>query len=129
MAKRLLEKGIQIDCFISSPAKRARRTAGLFAAEYNVTKDQLILVEALYHPGPADIFQAIAHAPGDKDTIALFSHNPGVTEFVNMLTDVRIDDMPTCAVFAVKAPVRHWTEFMEAAKEFWFFDYPKSLTT
>jgi phosphohistidine phosphatase len=34
MAKRLLEKSVAIDAFISSPAKRARKTASLFAAEY-----------------------------------------------------------------------------------------------
>lgn len=127
MAKRLVEKGILVDAFISSPARRARKTAAFFAAAYQVEKDQLILVDGLYHAGPADFFQAIVHAPAAATTIAVFSHNPGITEFVNLLTDTRIDDMPTSAVFGVKAPIRQWSEFTEATKEFWFFDYPRAL--
>lgn len=128
MAKRLLDKSITIDAFISSPAKRARKTASLFAAEYKYDKDKLILVPELYHADPHNFFAVIAKAPAEADTIAVFSHNPGITEFVNMLTDIRIDDMPTCAIYGVKAAIQHWAAFQEAAKTFWLFDYPKSLS-
>lgn len=128
MARRLLDKKIPIDAFISSPAKRAKKTATLFAAEYGLEKDQLILVPELYHAGPAEFFQAIARAPASAHSIALFSHNPGITEFVNMLTNKRVDDMPTCAVFAVKAAITDWLAFREASIDFWFFEYPKSFS-
>jgi len=59
-------------------------------------------------------------------TIAIFSHNPGITDFANLLTDTRIDNMPTCSVFAVKADIRNWEDFEKASKQFWFFDFPKS---
>ena len=39
MAQRLLDKKIKIDAFISSPAKRAGKTARIFAKEYKVDKD------------------------------------------------------------------------------------------
>lgn len=128
MAQRLLKKNIAIDTFISSPAKRARRTAGYFMTEYGRTREDIMLVPTLYHAGPADFYNAIAHAPDDAATIALFSHNPGITEFVNLLTKTRIDDMPTCAIFAVRAPILQWNEFRDAQKEYWFFDYPKLLS-
>ena len=126
MAKRLLEKKVEIDAFISSPAKRAKKTASLFAKEFGKHKDDIILVDALYHAGPEEFYEAIGNAPAKAKTIAIFSHNPGITDFVNSLTDTRIDDMPTCAVFAVKAPVSDWNEFRQATREFLFFDYPKS---
>jgi len=125
MAERLLEKEVSIDAFISSPAKRAKKTASLFAKEYNRDKDEIILVSELYHPSSEAFYTAIAHAPNDANTIAVFSHNPGITEFANELTSARVDDMPTCAIFAVKADIKQWSEFKEAEKEFWFFDYPK----
>ena len=50
MAKRLLDQKISIDTFISSPAKRAKKTATLFAHEYGLKKDDIILVPELYHP-------------------------------------------------------------------------------
>jgi phosphohistidine phosphatase len=128
MARRLLAKSIAIDAFISSPAKRARKTAILFAEEYNYDKEKIIFIPELYHASPADFFTAIAKAPANAATIAIFSHNPGITEFVNMLTDVRVDDMPTCAIFGVQAGIQNWLDFKEAKKTFWLFDYPKSLS-
>jgi len=34
MAKRLIRAGVKIDLFVSSPAKRARHTAGIFIHEF-----------------------------------------------------------------------------------------------
>ncbi|MGN6421035.1 MAG: SixA phosphatase family protein [Pseudobacter sp.] len=126
MARRLLEKQVRIDAFITSPAKRAKKTATLFAEVYGKDKDHLIQVPSLYHAEPVDFFRAIAGAPDEAATIALFSHNPGITAFVNMLTHVNVDDMPTCAVYAINCQLEHWKDFEQAHKEFWFFDYPKS---
>jgi len=128
MAQRLLARSIAIDAFLSSPAKRAKKTATLFAAEYNYDKEKIILIPELYHASPGNFLEAIAQAPNDANTIAIFSHNPGITEFVNMLTEVRIDDMPTCAIFGVQVSIQNWAHFKDAPKTFWFFDYPKSLS-
>ena len=126
MAKRLLERDVSIDAFISSSAKRARKTAALFIKEFNGDKEDILLVPELYLAGPDAFYDAIAKAPAAAKTIALFGHNPGITEFVNDLTDVHVDDMPTCAIFAVKADIKEWSEFKDAEKQYWFFDYPKA---
>jgi phosphohistidine phosphatase len=126
MAHRLLDKKIKIDAFISSPAKRARKTAGVFIETYKRDKDELILVDELYGAGE-NIFSNVVSTAKDKfDTIAVFSHNPGITDFANLLTTTRVDNIPTCGVFAVKADCKKWSEFADAKKEFWFFDYPKA---
>ena len=126
MAKRLLSKKIAIDTFISSPAKRAKKTAALFAAEYHIEKEQIVLVPELYHASSETFYETIAKAPDASGNIALFSHNPGITDFVNGLTHIKIDNMPTCSVFAVKADIPSWKDFKKAEKQFWFYDYPKS---
>jgi phosphohistidine phosphatase len=126
MAARLKERPVKIDAFISSSAKRARKTASIFIKEYGGDKEDIILMPELYLAGPEAFYDAIAKAPASANTIALFAHNPGITEFANELTDVRIDDMPTCAVFAVKVDIKEWKEFRDAQKEYWFFDYPKA---
>lgn len=125
MAKRLLKKNIQIDAFISSPAKRARTTAEYFADEYNVNKKKIILIPELYMATPAAFISAIQNAPEKAETIAIFSHNNGITEFANMLSETRIDNMPTCAVFAVQANIADWRTFQPGNANFYFFDYPK----
>ena len=128
MAARIHERKIIIDSFISSPAKRARKTAAAFAEEYGLTKDDVMLIKELYEAGPEIFFQVVEAAPKHAKTIAIFSHNPGITEFVNALTTTRIDDMPTCGVFAIQAEIKSWKEFRNATKEFLFFDYPKNAS-
>jgi phosphohistidine phosphatase len=126
MAKRLLRQGIKVDALISSPAVRARKTAELFAAELDIKKKDIIVVPDLYDATAASFDNAITDAPGSADTIAVFSHNPGITDYVNSLTNTRVDDMPTAAIFAVACDIETWTEFSNADKRFLFFDYPKS---
>lgn len=126
MAKRLLDKKITIDAFISSPAKRARKTAEYFAAEYELPKKEIIFIDELYLATPAVFTDVISKVSDQYDTIAVFSHNNGITDYANTLTDTRIDEMPTCSIFAVKAEVKNWNAFADAKKEFWFFDYPKA---
>jgi phosphohistidine phosphatase len=57
---------------------------------------------------------------------SLFAHNPGITYFVNELTAVQVDNMPTCAVFAISLDIDQWKNFAAAKKHFLFFDYPKN---
>ena len=126
MGKRLVEKKIHIDQFISSPAKRAKKTAIAIAKEYKTDKDDLVFEQSLYGAGP-DVFNEVISKVKDKhDVIAIFSHNPGITEFSNALTNVRIDDMPTCSMFALSIDTDSWSDFEDAKKKFLFFDYPKS---
>ncbi len=125
MAERLLDKKIKIDAFLSSPAERALDTCIYFAKAYNVKKKEIIQIPELYNAQVENFYKVVSEVDNSFDAIALFSHNPGITEFVNELTDVHIDDMPTCSIFAVKADIKKWEEFTEGEKLFWFFDYPK----
>lgn len=127
MAKRIYNKDITIDTFISSPAKRAKKTAEIFAERYGLKKSDIVLVPELYHASDLIFFQAISNAPRKSKTIAIFSHNPAITEFANRLTETRIDNMPTCSIFAVQADIKNWAEFEQAPKKLYFFDFPKSV--
>jgi phosphohistidine phosphatase len=125
MAQRLIEKKIAIDAFVSSPAKRAKKTAILFADEYGIDKKKIILVPELYEANSEDFYSAIMNADEKFNTIAVFSHNPGITEFANLLTEARIDNIPTCGVFGVTLD-GSWKKIKSAKKKFLFFDYPKN---
>jgi len=128
MAKRLKDKKIHIDALVSSPAKRAKKTAELFAEVYRRDNDSIILISKLYHADINSFFDVVNNLDDEFGTVALFSHNPGITEFANLLADrVRIDNMPTCGIFAVKINTAKWADFSKAKKEFLFFDYPKNL--
>jgi phosphohistidine phosphatase len=126
MAARMKEKGITIDRFVSSTAKRARRTARYFAEEFGQSKEDIKLVEDLYLATPSAFESVVSKLDDHYNTVALFSHNPGITDFASSLTNVRVDEMPTCGVFAVQAETASWSGFQQAEKKFLFFDYPKN---
>ncbi len=127
MAQRLLDKKIMIDAIISSPAKRAAKTAKYFATAFGVKKSDIDFKEKLYLAEPAAFYSVIENANDKDECIALFSHNFGITDFANMLTTTRLDNMPTASVFAIKAACKNWKDFKTAKKEFLFFDYPKAI--
>lgn len=126
MAKRIAEHGAHPMLIVSSPAKRAKKTAEYFFKELKLPESSFILKSELYHAPPQVFFDVISQLDDSFNDIALFSHNPGITYFVNLLTEKRLDNMPTCGIFAVKANIGKWKDFEKASKEFWFFEYPKA---
>lgn len=127
MAERIKDRNILIDAFVASPAKRAKKTAECFIETYGRNKEDIIFIPQLYHAG-TDVFFEVTETLNDQlNTVAIFSHNPGITDFVNLLIkNVRLDNMPTCGVFAIKLKDKSWKNFSTAAKELMFFDYPKN---
>lgn len=127
MARRLIEKSIGIEAFVSSSAKRAQQTAKIFMNEYAVSEKSLLLVPSLYEGSVKDFYVTINSLNDKYDVVALFAHNPGVTDFVNSTECSPVYNMPTCAVFGTAIETSHWKEFANAKKEFLFFDYPKNI--
>lgn len=127
MAKRLLDKKLKPDALVASPAVRAITTAGFFAETLQIPHEEIVLISALYHPRSEVFYEVISNLSDELNTVAIFSHNPGITNFVNSLdTSVQTDNMPTCAIFAVSADITAWSGFRKAKKEILFFDYPKN---
>jgi phosphohistidine phosphatase len=126
MAKRLKNKNIDVDIFISSPAKRALRTAKYFAEEFDVDKKEIEQVSKLYGASVSTFLEVVSNIDEKNKIAVLFSHNPGITDFANTLTNVHIDNMTTCSIFAVQADADKWADFFRSEKNFLFFDYPKN---
>jgi phosphohistidine phosphatase len=126
MAKRLHKKEIAIDRFITSPAKRARKTAEAFMEVYDRKEKEMVEAPSLYEGSVADFYSVIEALDDGDVSVAVFAHNPGITEFVNSLECSPVYNMPTCAVFALKIKTAHWKELRFSEKEFLFFDYPEN---
>lgn len=126
MAKRLKEKIQQLDLLITSPANRAKTTCQWFADMFELTSAKTLAVRELYYAAPNTFFQVIKNIDDKVNRAALFSHNPGITYFVNTLTDKSLDNMPTCGVFGVQTDIASWKDFETAKKVFIYFDYPKN---
>ena len=124
MAARLRKRGLTIDKLVSSPAERAFRTARYFAKEFEIKKEAIAVEKTLYGALPAQFLQVAASLKDKYGTVLFFSHNPGITDFANTITNVRTDNIPTCGVFGVQANVESWKDFAKDEKNFLFYDYP-----
>ena len=122
MAKRFRARSVPVDRWISSTANRAKTTAGYFATEFDIT---LQLEPELYHASLETFLQLIHAFDESWNSVAIFSHNPGITELVNYLGggSVRLDNLPTCGMVGFRFPSTRWT--MVEKGEFLFFDAPK----
>lgn len=126
MAEKLLAEVGKIDAFVSSPAKRAKQTCEAFAAAYGRDKDKIIFIDKLYHAPAHVYYETISEVKNKYDRIAIFGHNPGITDFVNSFhAQGQSVEMPTCAIFAVKTDVEKWEDFEAAEKRVLFYKYPK----
>lgn len=124
MAKKLVRKDIMIDRFVSSPAIRAKMTAEIFINQYNRKPEEIQFIPDLYQASP-DIFDQVVSRFDDQFShVAIFAHNPGITDYAADLTSTRISHMPTSSVFAAAASINSWKDFSVAEKEFILFETP-----
>lgn len=125
MAERLAHLGIVPDVFLSSPATRAVETAEYFFKRFGLDKKNLKIIDRLYQPHISDFYGAIESIDNSLHTALLFSHNPGITEFINQFDRKSIIIMKTCSMYGFRLKSDHWKDLRIADKEFLFYESPE----
>jgi phosphohistidine phosphatase len=123
IAKRLKQRGIQIDLIISSNARRTTDTANIFAGILNY-KSEIIFDNKLYAASESHILSVINCLENNFENVLLVCHNPGITNLVNYLSGSFIENIPTTGI--VGLIIEHiWKEVNEKSCSYLFYDYPK----
>jgi len=125
MGAVLRKRGLSPDSIISSPARRALKTAKLIAAQIGFPISQIAVDDRIYLAEATTLLALIQGLPDDSNQTILFGHNPGFTELVNTLTETGIGNVPTCGVAAIEFAIDTWAAVSPAAGRLKFFDYPK----
>ncbi|GJM34686.1 MAG: phosphohistidine phosphatase SixA [Saprospiraceae bacterium] len=125
MGKMLASKGVKPDLIISSPARRAHKTAKFFAKAMGIDKKNIALDERIYDAFPEDIFEIVREINDENQTVLLFGHNPTFTSFVNRFTNKFIDNIPTCGISGIVSKAATWEDFATTNSELKEFYYPK----
>ncbi len=125
MAARFLERGGAVQRIITSPAVRARTTARLMAENIRYPVDGLVSNPELYLAGTGMYLKAASLVDEDCGAAMLVGHNPSITEFVNLMADAGIDNIPTCGLAALELPVDSWADVRAGGATLAEFDYPK----
>lgn len=98
------------DRLISSPAKRAYKTAKCFYSEFKEEVEVLEKETDLYFGSESDWMYLINQLEEECSFPAFFSHNPTITYFTNKFTDNHLDNVPTCGVIHLVSSADIWSE-------------------
>jgi len=120
MAAKLKEMHICPEIILSSPAKRARKTAEIFAKTLHAP---LKTDDRLYEAHTEDFDTVAKEAFADHDSIMLVSHNPGLTLYNDTVSDVPIVNIPTTGIVAIDFDT--FKAFLQQKGKQRFFLYPK----
>ena len=123
MAEHLKSTGVKIDRMVTSPALRALSTCKVFNQSYQT---DIETDKNLYNANENNFESVIYSLSDDVESVAVFSHNNGISNFANSLYD-GIFAFPTCGVAAFEVGCDSWSEFESADKKFLFFYEPKKL--
>ncbi|MDF1551520.1 MAG: histidine phosphatase family protein [Deferrisomatales bacterium] len=125
MAGRLAAQGIAPNRIVSSPARRARKTAKAIAAALDYPADEIELEEELYEAGVATLLHLVRCLDDADREVLLVGHNPGFTDLCNLLTGAAIANLPTCATATVEFDLASWALVGPASGQLTRFDTPK----
>lgn len=129
MGARLKRLTLKPDLIISSPANRAITTARGIANALNYPLSSILENEALYHASAGTIKNVLSSLPDDSSTVMLFGHNPGLTYFINQVSNFQLENLPTCGVCAIRFEMSRWDQIQHTQGENTFYDYPKSINS
>ena len=104
-------RGIVPDIMISSPAKRALKTARIFAENLNYEKSQITINEDIYEGmTTGEFIDMIRLLPENAGNAFFFGHNPEFFYYVTHLLKHYNQDMPTCATIGIDFTVEKWKQ-------------------
>jgi len=101
-------KNIVPDMIISSPAKRAIKTAELFAENIGFT-EKIVQNKDFYEAYMEDILSVLKTVPENINTLMIVGHNPTWENLASRLTGEYVS-MPTCAVAIIDFKKEKWSE-------------------
>lgn len=125
MAERMQEAHIVPDLIVTSPAKRARKTARAFQKVFGIPETHFVVDLSLYDASPDDVVAVVNHLDNSHRNVFVFGHNPTLTFLANRFPGVRIDNVPTCGIFQVKSLAPQWETWTPESCTFIGFYYPK----
>ncbi len=127
MGLRLKARRERPSLILSSPAKRARRTAELIAEVLEYPREFLQHERALYLADAAGIAAVIGAQAPQFSCLLVVAHNPGLTDLANrLLPKLSLDNLPTAGVVAADFQIERWDEIANAQGALAYFDYPKN---
>lgn len=124
-----LKNNIEVpDLVLSSPSVRTLATISKVGHEWGLSGHSYQTDHRLYHASPNVLEQIVRTCESDIKNLLLVGHNPGLTEFANLLCpNQAVVNIPTCGVYGIRFKTDTWKNLSPQNATFLFFQYPKKL--
>jgi phosphohistidine phosphatase len=111
VARKLKETVKDLGVIISSPAFRAIETALIFAGEFGVKAETIVVNSDLYYLNDEKSFtEILKKIDEDATTITLFGHNPSFTELASHFCIEACDVIPKSGIVCLSFKAKTWSE-------------------
>lgn len=109
--------------FVSSCANRALHTAMIFSYSFNFPLANIKISKSLYSFSDGYLIKTVKALDDGFDSAIIFSHDHGISDFVNNYGHKNIDHVPTCGVVAIEFKTNHWKNIKNGKTL--FTEFPK----
>jgi phosphohistidine phosphatase len=111
MARKLRETEKDHIVFVTSPAFRALETALVFAAEFGIEAEKIIISSILYYKMSPRYLPEILSKVGDQnETVIMFGHNPSFSEIAASLCNEGCEFMSKSGVVGISFEATSWND-------------------
>lgn len=128
MAGKVRKNGVVPQLIITSPARRAVKSARFFAKVFGHSTDTIILNDLLYQP-PKDaaepaLLDIVRNIDNQYQTVMIIGHDPLLSAFANFLQKSFTEKLPAAAVLQLEFTNRLWKNIAPDSATVKLFDYP-----
>jgi phosphohistidine phosphatase len=111
MARRFKEVESSPGLIITSPAFRALETALIFAGEFGINSEKIIIYTKLYSRMNVDyLIEILSYVNEDNDSVTLFGHNPSFTTIADSLCRDGCDFIPKSGIIGISFNINSWSD-------------------
>ena len=125
MANYLMSKIDKIDYLHSSSSVRTFETS-----KYFIKKIQFGKVEyddSLFHSSATSILNMISNYLEDYQSVMIIAHNPGLTNLINNITNISLDNLPTTGLAEIEFNINSWSNISYENSNLLNLKFPKQL--
>ena len=114
-----------IDFLHCSSAIRTYDTSKYFIERINFINIEYD--ESLYHSSALEIINNIKYYDEQYNSAMIIAHNPGLTNFINEITNIILDNLPTTALVEINFDCANWADISQDNSTVIDIKFPKQL--
>ena len=125
MASYLRNRFVNVDYLHSSSSIRTFETSKYFINQIHFGKIQYD--DSLYHCSSSSLLEMIMNYSDDYQSAVIVAHNPGLTNLINNITNISMDNLPTAGIAEIEFNCDYWSKISNENSNLVDLKFPKQL--